>query len=113
MSCSRQVFITCVTFWSFDVGFSYHCICSVTDANYTNTRLFYIEKKLYNKKYDDKNLKLFTDKFNSYYVIGNGHAFLAVKDKTIPYGVRFILLGDESYLKPGEKVRFVRKIKKK
>ena len=69
--------------------------------------------KLYNKKYDDKNLKLFTNKFNSYYVIENGGAFLAVKDKTIPYGVRFILLGDESYLKTGEKVRFVRKIKKR
>ena len=69
--------------------------------------------KLYNKKYDDKNLKLFTNKFNSYYVIENGGAHLAVKDKTIPYGVRFILLGDKSYFKTGEKVRFVRKIKKR
>jgi len=69
--------------------------------------------KLYNKKYDDKNLKLFTNKFNSYYVIEKGGADLVVKDKTIPYGVSFILLGEESYCEPGEEVRFVRKIKKR
>ena len=58
-------------------------------------------------------MKLFTNKFNSYYVIENGGADLVVKDKTIPYGVRFILLGEESYCEPGEEVRFVRKIKKR
>ena len=87
-------------------------------CNYSKKEDFKVYKngkllKLYNKKYDDKNLKLFTNKFNSYYVIENGSAFLAIKNKTIPYGVRFILLGDESYFKTGEKVRFVRKIKKR
>jgi hypothetical protein len=38
---------------------------------------------------------------------------LAVKNKTVPFGTTITLLGDSSYLKSGEKVRIVRKIKKK
>ena len=66
--------------------------------------------KLYNKKL---NTDLEKDTFNSYFTVEKHGALLAVKNKTVPFGTTITLLGDSSYLKSGEKVRIVRKIKKK
>ena len=60
-----------------------------------------------------KNLDLSRDIYNSYYTVEKHGALLQVKDKTVPFGTSITLLGDSSYLKSGEKVRIVRKIKKK
>ena len=69
--------------------------------------------KLCKKKWDMKNLDLSRDIYNSYYTVEKHGALLQVKDKTVPFGTSVTLLGDSSYLKSGEKVRIVRKIKKK
>ena len=59
------------------------------------------------------NTDLEKDTFNSYFTVEKHGALLAVKNKTVPFGTTITLLGDSSYLKSGEKVRIVRKIKKK
>ena len=92
----------------------------------TGHRVFHVDHD-YSKKEDYKvykngkplilikNIKhelIFKDTYNSYFTVEKHGAFLAVKNKTVPFGTTITLCGDSSYLRAGDKVRIVRKMRK-